>query len=697
MKAKTNLLKTINAVYVKSRGSELSPKLYKELNQELKFISTRLKITRKQALLFSIIFCESINRSSVSITQIGQYINADPIEFLENLKEVLRLIDKGFIHTEGERSQTRPLDASYKVNADIREAIILQTEISTFEDIKLDNAVALVDYVSNQMKQVVNYDLTFQEVRTHISKLLRKHKQMPFVGALNQEKLSVADSCILLYYMGQYRMGDRSACFKSLLVCMYGDTSEAADQIQNMIAGEQQLIETEFLSSAISRHHREFEFELSGKSKKMMRTHQILPEFKTRMCTDTFDLLYTVNGLFEERNTDRITATELLGMVETLLKTNEDLKIVEEIEKLQLYDIEHKAIYLQALYDGGHNNNTCVEGVTNAVFGNKHRAAKVQNEFFLEVNELIKKEYLELAEASFFYRTRLQITQFSQDLLIHSGWQMPGQIKNNYSILPEDIKSKPLFYNERDATQMNMLREILDEDKFSDIQKRMSEKAMPTGVIALLYGHPGTGKTESVYQFARETNREVIQVDISQSKSMWFGESEKLIKKIFTRYEQYSKRCKTTPILLFNEADAIISRRKDSASSNVAQTENAIQNILLEEFEKFSGICIATTNLVTNLDPAFERRFLYKIELTKPTTRTLSKIWESKLSDARQYDTQALATQYPFSGGQIDNIVRKIEMHEILYGILPAQREVLAWCDAEGFQNRSHKQIGYLN
>src|SRR5690606_13507719 len=125
--------------------------------------------------------------------------------------------------------------------------------------------------------------------------------------------------------------------------------------------------------------------------------------------------------------------------------------------------------------------------------------------------------------------------------LIHSGWQMPGQIKNNYSILPEDIKSKPLFYNERDATQMNMLREILDEDKFSDIQKRMSEKAMPTGVIALLYGHPGTGKTESVYQFARETNREVIQVDISQSKSMWFGESEKLIKKIFTRYEQYSK------------------------------------------------------------------------------------------------------------------------------------------------------------
>lgn len=276
------------------------------------------------------------------------------------------------------------------------------------------------------------------------------------------------------------------------------------------------------------------------------------------------------------------------------------------------------------------------------------------------------------------------------------GWQMPGKTISNYSIFPEDIKSKPLFYNDRDATQMQMLRAILNEDSFVDIQKRMAEKAMPTGVVALLYGHPGTGKTESVYQFARQTNREVIQVDISQSKSMWFGESEKQIKKIFTGYERYANRCKLKPILLFNEADAIIARRKDSSASNVAQTENAIQNILLEEFEKFTGICIATTNLVANLDPAFERRFLYKIELTKPTTHTLSKIWESKLSNTSHYDTRALAAQYPFSGGQIDNIVRKIEMHEILNGSLPAQKEIEAWCDAEGFQNRSHKQIGYL-
>lgn len=72
------------------------------------------------------------------------------------------------------------------------------------------------------------------------------------------------------------------------------------------------------------------------------------------------------------------------------------------------------------------------------------------------------------------------------------------------------------------------------------------------------------------------------------------------------------------PVLLFNEADAIISKRKDVGRSNVAQTENAMQNIILEELENFEGIFIATTNLVSHLITAFERRFLFKIEFRKP-------------------------------------------------------------------------------
>ena len=75
------------------------------------------------------------------------------------------------------------------------------------------------------------------------------------------------------------------------------------------------------------------------------------------------------------------------------------------------------------------------------------------------------------------------------------------------------------------------------DDKFKKMQLRLKEKSMPIGITAILHGVPGTGKTESVYQLAKESGRNIFKVDISETKSMWFGESQKLVKKIFTEYE----------------------------------------------------------------------------------------------------------------------------------------------------------------
>ncbi len=91
------------------------------------------------------------------------------------------------------------------------------------------------------------------------------------------------------------------------------------------------------------------------------------------------------------------------------------------------------------------------------------------------------------------------------------------------------------------------------------------------------------------------------------------------------------KRQSVTPILFFNEADAIIAKRKEATSSNVSDTENRIQNILLEEIENFEGILIATTNLVSKIDTAYERRFLFKIEFQKPSITVKAQIWKSKM------------------------------------------------------------------
>jgi SpoVK/Ycf46/Vps4 family AAA+-type ATPase len=99
---------------------------------------------------------------------------------------------------------------------------------------------------------------------------------------------------------------------------------------------------------------------------------------------------------------------------------------------------------------------------------------------------------------------------------------------------------------------------------------------MRSGFTCLFYGEPGTGKTETVNLIAKETGRDIMQVDISETKSCWFGESEKLIKKIFDKYRAFVEESKVAPILLFNEADAVIGKRKDVTTGNVAQTENII-------------------------------------------------------------------------------------------------------------------------
>lgn len=95
---------------------------------------------------------------------------------------------------------------------------------------------------------------------------------------------------------------------------------------------------------------------------------------------------------------------------------------------------------------------------------------------------------------------------------------------------------------------------------------------------------------------AKSTGRSVYHVDIAASKTCWFGESEKLFKQIFTDYRKMCEKEEKKPILLFNEADALFSKRKDVNSGSCAQTENALQNILLEEMEALDGILIANSN-----------------------------------------------------------------------------------------------------
>ena len=254
------------------------------------------------------------------------------------------------------------------------------------------------------------------------------------------------------------------------------------------------------------------------------------------------------------------------------------------------------------------------------------------------------------------------------------------------------IKEKSLFFNTTEQEQIQRLTSLLSTDNLPAVQQRLEEQGMRKGFACLFYGAPGTGKTETVLQIARQTGRDLMQVDIAGLRDKWVGESEKNIKEVFARYRALCNNSEVMPILFFNEADAIINKRSENVEHSVDKMDNAMQNIILQEIEDLDGILIATTNLTSNLDTAFERRFIYKIEFHKPDTDVKTMIWRSMLKDISVDDARQLASHFDFSGGQIENIARKRTVDYILSGKFASLTEIEDYCRAELLTDKKQRK-----
>jgi hypothetical protein len=312
---------------------------------------------------------------------------------------------------------------------------------------------------------------------------------------------------------------------------------------------------------------------------------------------------------------------------------------------------------------------------------------------------LFVKGFLDYADESLTDGETLRLTQKGIETFLSDVTLLDKPRKGGRNIIRhEDIKNRKLFHPVKIQNRVKELTQLLCEDNFSGIKKRLKDMNMRTAFTCIFSGPPGTGKTETAYQIARETGRDIYLVDISETKSMWFGESEKRIKEVFDRYKGMLRNSKPSPILLFNEADAVLSKRQELADTRrgPAQTENAIQNIILQEMENLEGgILIATTNMKTNLDKAFERRFLYKLDFEKPDTETRAAIWQEFIPALRENDALALAGRFNFSGGQIENITRKNAVSFLLSGAETTVETLSALCEEEPAEQGAVR-IGFL-
>ena len=421
-----------------------------------------------------------------------------------------------------------------------------------------------------------------------------------------------------------------------------------------------------------------------------------LPKRTGLDCAGMFELL---NLWFEDLNDDAISPRELREELQVLFDENPQVGFSQKMKGLHLDSDDQLLLTLFCHLLINEDDDDIRFGQIDDVFDNQSDFNNAKGQLRAGEHILQRRKLIEhRCEDGLADVTKYKLTENAKQVLL-SEMKINATAEKLADMLETNqLTEKQLFFPKDIQRQVEELGGFLQPENYQKIQERMKEKGFRNGFACLFYGSPGTGKTETVYQLARKTGRNIMVVDVPQLKSMWVGQSEKNVKALFDRYREQVKRAKLTPILLFNEADAIIGKRKNGAENAVDKMENSLQNIILQEMEQLDGIMIATTNLQQNMDKAFERRFLYKIKFDKPTEEARAQIWHSMIPELSELDVHTLASKYDFSGGQIENIARHYAIDTILHGqgedVLPM---LIRHCDNERLDEKSSRKIGFSN
>lgn len=410
------------------------------------------------------------------------------------------------------------------------------------------------------------------------------------------------------------------------------------------------------------------------------------------------ELFAELEDIFDMRKNDELTEKGVCEKIRELFTNNPNLIFVEKLKSFN-FDVEDELLLILFSHLFVNNNDDNIGYYDLAFLFDKRRWNRIKSSLNAGEHILLSSKMIEYNnDDGFVNRESFRMTMEAKRTLFEElNLSSLNTIQKKAGLLKaDDIAIKKLYYDEEVRKQVSELTQLLNDDHYQEIRNRLKESGFRCGFTCLFYGMPGTGKTETVLQLAKETGRDIMQVNISEIKSMWVGESEKNIKALFDNYRNKVRESKLTPILLFNEADAIIGKRQEGAERAVDKMENSIQNIILQEMETLDGILIATTNLAQNMDKAFERRFLYKIKFTKPTIEARMSIWREMIPTLSEVDTHALAVKYDFSGGQIENIARHYAIDNILHGSSSNVLETLSiHCDNERLEKKEQRKIGF--
>jgi SpoVK/Ycf46/Vps4 family AAA+-type ATPase len=277
------------------------------------------------------------------------------------------------------------------------------------------------------------------------------------------------------------------------------------------------------------------------------------------------------------------------------------------------------------------------------------------------------------------------------------------QLKNKFFLSHSEEQFRPAMGLDSvvlPEKTMQALEELVDFEKARKVLTAEwgFDEVFPdhNGIAVLFHGPSGTGKTRTAEAVACETGKKLRVVNYAQIISMWVGGTEKALEALFSEADD------DETILLFDEADALFSRRVGVSSAN-DRFVNSETDVLLRLIERFNSMAVLTTNMPEHIDPAFLRRMRYVIAFDRPDVNLRERLWKQlvprKLPLSSDISFQRLAEQYDFNGGAIKNALFRAASRmafRLEAGVQLSMSDIEEACrEVDGSREKRERPIGF--
>ena len=683
-----NAVSLIQTISGKLRDEKL--KNISDVESEIKLLGEYLGTNTMQTVIFSAIYDRCAGGSYSDIDDVARYFECSALDIISYKRDIDDMLSRGLIEVTNEKMQF--LKYEFKVADAIFEAIIDCEPIDGCKQFsKTLDQFEFVKTVGTWVENRSDEHVSTSNLYAMVSDLEKKYSSCEFVCRIKEIVPSIEDRILFYDTCKDCYFDDSNSNLEATLKDIMDNHKELLLKMKTFMDESSMLQKLGLVKTW--KDDDEYRMKPSREGYEIFLGEFAECKMNKIKDLDKFEFVKSVDDYVQMRRRENYSYRKVVCEIRRLEHENSNLEIVKKAWELIKDPIDR--VFFYYLCNNYLDGRTYLDSALKDIY-DKQSDIMVQSIRWQNEEHILQTSGLaELGEQSFFGSIKVDLTDDGLELFLgEDADKFKKKDKTNDLLSVDKIKAKNLYYSDELDKEISFLRDSIQPDAFALLQDRLEEQALPKGVAAIFYGSPGTGKTETVYQLAKATGRDVMQVDISEMKTCWYGESQKLVKGVFTKYERLCKKAKNLPILLFNEADAIFGKRLENKGSSVDQTENAIQNIILEQMEKQKGIIIATTNLEGSLDPAFERRFLFKVKFERPSLEAKIHIWMDKLNGLSEDAAKVLAESYNLSGGEIDNVVRKVTMNRVLTGAGYSLDYLKELCGQEKF-SKQHKVVGF--